>query len=679
MEMPNVKEAFARILVLSAAFAAFSTRGEPVPVMFDVKGSKHHAAATKALAGAEAPGDDFRIVRTRPGKGETAWRVRSKRMALPPGTVAVAFEFEICTDSDWRPVTWDSATWDTRIVWFDSDGNSVKGKPWWDALGVEREAEKLELRFKPGSYARFRVTRDVPDRAAFVEIAFGRDMPDLGENEQIAVRGTKVDFVGEGRTRPSEISPDLNGPSVRIAFTSPTGDESVEVKYVVDDPSGIDWSSLSVTTLEEKPMAFRREGNAVVVDPGRRWGKGDHRFRISVNDLAGNTTRLMKAFRVGDRPDVPGTSLRADGALLVGGKAMFPVGLFCLCPREANLYNLERCFADVNAAGVNLAHSYTHYRVPEFQAGCARHGMVSFQKMYWSPDEIAWFGRSARKDPTIGLWYVGDDTCLHYSPETIANRVEMLEALDGTRLSCHADVFTPRFGEYADLVDVFMPEIYPIHAERDAPSCVARTIDIMEKSMAIIKSAKSGKVRAVWPIIQYFKGWRDWHVMPKPNEVYAMSFASIIHGGMGITWYTYGGFIEPKKNRINYGVCSSAQSWNATTNLTRRISALAPVLLAKTVEGGPAPKILSGPAHDEFGRTSVTKLCKELDGDTYVLAVNATTNDVVARIKAGAAAPGKGIVMHEERNVKIDGEGFFEDAFGPFAVHIYRIPAARKE
>ena len=59
--------------------------------------------------------------------------------------------------------------------------------------------------------------------------------------------------------------------------------------------------------------------------------------------------------------------------------------------------------------------------------------------------------------------------------------------------------------------------------------------------------------------------------------------------------------------------------------------------------------------------------------------VNATTNDVVARIKAGPAAPGKGFVMHEERNVKIDGGGFFEDAFGPFAVHIYRIPAAGKK
>ena len=72
-------------------------------------------------------------------------------------------------------------------------------------------------------------------------------------------------------------------------------------------------------------------------------------------------------------------------------------------------------------------------------------------------------------------------------------------------------------------------------------------------------------------------------------------------------------------------------------------------------------------------------LQKALDGDTYVLAVNATTNDVVARIKAGPAAPGKGFVMHEERNVKIDGGGFFEDAFGPFAVHIYRIPAAGKK
>ena len=150
-----------------------------------------------------------------------------------------------------------------------------------------------------------------------------------------------------------------------------------------------------------------------------------------------------------------------------------------------------------------------------------------------------------------------------------------------------------------------------------------------------------------------------------------MSFAGIIHGGKGITWYTYGGFVQPEKKKFNYGVTSSKEAWSTTTNLTHRLSVLSPVLLAEDVVQPPAPVVLEGPEKDAFGRPSVTMLLKRLGAATYVFAVNACKAPVRARLSFGGAQ-GSVEVLWEDRAVEAK-DGFVEDAFGPFAVHIYKM------
>lgn len=647
----------------SGAFA------EATALVFKPSGAEHYQGLTKTVVGEAACGDDFRIVLAGDKKVDTAWRIESSRLDVPEGAVAVVVDFDIYADADWRPVSWDGPNRTSRFRWYGRDGKSLKAPPWMDQLGIPHEAERFDLQFKPGVYSHFRLVRDVPDGASSFALVFGRDTPNVGVGERVSVRGVRASFVARGGERPDEQIPDMDGPEVVMAFESPTEDCRVPVRYLVRDPAGVDWESLSVSDMSGKERYdCERADDAVVIRPGFAWPRGDHHFRIVVRDLLGNETKEAKAFRIGEKPRVPGTTLRRDGVLLCGGTPVFPIGFFALCPREANLYSLERCFADVRAAGVNLAHSYSHFKSAAFAAGCARQGMISFQREYESAEGSAWFEKTARQDPTVGLWYVGDDTCMHFRPSEIANRVETLRALDGTRLTCHADVYTGRFADYADLVDVFMPEIYPIHSDADATNCVAATIDVMEKSLADIRVRSRGRPHAVWPIIQHFKGFSSWKRMPTPQEVYAMSFASIIHGAKGITWYTYGGFIIPEKKKFNYGVCSSAETWNAATNLTRRISELSPVLLSPDIAPARAPEILSGPAVDGCGRPSVTVLQKSYEGRRYLLAVNATSERVRVRLSLGCA--GKASVLYENRRLETDG-GAFADAFGPFAVHIY--------
>ena len=661
-----------KIVATACCLAVSGVDAAETSFAYDVSGSTHYGDLTKAVAGVEAQGDDFRVLLRGEKKGDTAWRVSSERIAVESGAAYVAFDFDIYSDADWRAKLHNSASWDCRLSWYDREGRPMKAPAWVDALGVRHDSEYFNPRFPPKQASHYRIVGDVPRGAAAVAITFGRDAPNLRPGERVSVSNSKVSFFPSGAQRPKPVSPDLKGPTVTLAFASPSGDPRTAVRLRVLDETAVDWDSLWIGPAGgDKPYPVAREGNVVTVAPGREWPAGDHHLRVSVKDTSGNKTVVSKAFRIGSRPSVPGTKLREDGVLLVGGRPVFPIGLFAICPREANLYSLDRAFSDLRVAGVNLAHSYTHYRTPEFAAACAKYGMISFQAEYGAADGSKWFETTARQDPTIGLWYVGDDTAMHCEPEGVANRVEALGALDGTRLTCHADAYSSRFGEYADLVDVFMPEIYPIFGGVEDNECVARVIDVTEKSLADVRSHSTGKPRAVWPIIQYFKGYTAWKRMPTPQEVEAMSFAAIIHGAKGLTWYTYGGFVNPEKKKFNYGVCSSAETWNTATNLTRRLSALSPVLLSGDVMQPASPEVVSGPRCDRFKRSSVSELVKVHDGHTYVFAVNAVDEKVRARIHTGLTGEVDGTVLGTKRKVKSE-RGSFEDDFAPFEVHVYR-------
>ena len=224
------------------------------------------------------------------------------------------------------------------------------------------------------------------------------------------------------------------------------------------------------------------------------------------------------------------------------------------------------------------------------------------------------------------------------------------------------------YENYAASTDVFLPEIYPVWGndpKRDR-GCVAETIFYVKSELDDNARVGDGRPRAVWPIIQMFKGYSLW----KRMTTEAMSFAAIIHGAQGITWYTYGGFVRPEKKKFDYGVTSSEETWAAMTNVSRRISALAPVLVERTGVQPPRPEIVSGPAKDAWLNDSVSQLLKEHDGRWYLLTVNSTDQAVSVRFRV--KAQGKVSVMGERRSLDAASDGTFADAFKPYAVHIYR-------
>jgi hypothetical protein len=225
--------------------------------------------------------------------------------------------------------------------------------------------------------------------------------------------------------------------------------------------------------------------------------------------------------------------------------------------------------------------------------------------------------------------------------------------------------------------DVFMPDLYHVPSANPASDrpCVARVIRDMEKVKDDIAKYNAGKPRAIWPILQIFHGGRLWHRFPTDDEIYGMSFAALVHGGNGITWFHYAGEIDRERGRRYSGAFQSQETWATMTNLSLRIASLSPVLLERTPQQPAAPTILTGDKTDHFGRPSVSVLVKNHQDKAYVLAVNASPEKVRARLFA-SVPDGEGAVMWENRCLKISG-GSFEDDFKGFGVHVYRLPLSR--
>jgi hypothetical protein len=591
----------------------------------------------------------------------TAWRVRSNRIPYAGKVGKYGFSLKLSASKKyWKTV--DGGSWVSSVKWFDAKGRQLA-----------RHRIPLQFSKKPGCAV---LVDEVPPDSASFEIQLGMTAPAILKGNWLRLSEMKVSHQPDGALCRA-LPPDVRPPRVELADPEPTTDTSRPLRLVLDDPSGVDWPSVRVSVDgKDASPRFRREGDSLVLPrPPKPWTNGLHRITAEVSDLRGNFVKAEKFFLIGRAPETPRVSLREDGVLLVGGEPFFPIGIYGIQRREFNAYNLDRAVADLKAAGFNTLNSYRHSRDPEFLAAVRRHGL----KMWTDARKLdADLIERIRFNPDVIAWYLGDDTFDNTTPEQLHDRDDYMKALDPSRPTCQADPVwsystVTRYCHYAAETDIFLPEIYPIRgkSEKDDRACVAQVIRDMRRIAADNRAFGAGRRHAVWPIIQMFSGYTLWKRMPREDELYGMSFASLIHGAKGITWYTYGGGVVPERKIFNFGVTSQAKVWQATTNVVQRISSLTPVLLSRNVPQPPAPEIVSGPALDALGDgPSVTVLEKAHDARTYLLAVNAADAEVTARFDVGAA--GTVEVLWENRSLKPSADGTIEDRFAPLGVHVYR-------
>lgn len=664
-----LRRTFAGVVVLMvAAQLGVSFAAETVKLEFLPDSQQNYEAKTKIATGAEAGGNDFRVFSTvklegeKPQFVETAWAIHTKRFPLAMDTIGYAFEFEVKSPVDWNS-TGGGGKWSSRIFFYGADGKELKVRP-------------LLPAFKKGAFARLRFTGRIPTGAKEIAFALGKDDPNVLPTQEVFVRGATYTVYKTGEEIPAESLPDMCPPLVRSLFKAPTEDRGLRVKYEIVDESGVDWTTLVVSNvLTQSVIPFTREGNVVALQPGTPWPEGAQRLTVSVRDVAGNAALSQKAFLIGKAPQTPRFTLRDDGMTLIDGKPFFPIGIYGVCPCELNTWDLDRAVGDLKKAGFNFIHSYTHRRDPELLAAVRRHGLYGWTASYGVVKADEWFVDVGRHDAGILSWYNGDDTSMNTTPAELLDREEACRLLDGTRLTCQADgiggdAVKSRYQDFVPYTDVILPEVYWIYTPNRADDwrSVAKVICDVDRCHADIAKYGKDKPHGVWPIVQAFHG-RMWKRYPDEEELVASTFASIIHGANGITWFHYSGELAPERGRRYSGFFQTKRDWTAMTNLATRISSLAPVLVERTPPQPKTPEILRGEKLDHFGKPAVTVLVKKHAGSVYVFAVNAVDKSAKARIFADVP-DGEGEALWENRRVKVT-NGAIEDDFKGFGVHVY--------
>jgi hypothetical protein len=456
-------------------------------------------------------------------------------------------------------------------------------------------------------------------------------------------------------------------------LTAPEGATHAAIRLGFDTPNIIDGAFLDIA--EVKLDGPRPE--VATTDAGPNL----HKMTVEAADLAGNSLSEDWYILIREPRTENLVTLRDDGMVLVDSEPFFPIGLYAVWKKDFNDNSFDKAFSDLKAAGFNLAHTYNSGRgadFSEFYAAAQRHGI----KLYIASnggancmgvDEVLFDVVREEGQPALLAWYLADDTASHVGAEELGRVHRAIRDVDPAHITVQADaVGAPapeapqgspsRYTDYVRSTDGFLPELYPIRDDSDRG--VPQIITDMQAVTRDIAAADAGP-KTVWAIVQYFQGW-GWPRWPTRDELWAMSYLSIIHGAHGMTWYTYGGWGE------NHGVTDNPEVWGNICALAGELSTLQDALSERT---GPQPlpaQILQGPERDAQGHPSISLLLKEHEGQCTLLAANSSRAEVTARIAAGQ---GKALNLpFEGRTVQADAEGF-QDTFAPYAVHVYRWPA----
>lgn len=594
---------------------------------------------------------------------DTGWSVSTKLLPLTARGLGYTFSYCIETDKKLKN-SGGGKNFSSAVVWYDHAGNEIM-----------RDA--FALRSLKGVRHRIVKAGTIPARAEAFAVRFGYDWPNIVGDEFVKLSALEFSVMEHETDKDWTYVHEPEEPRIKIVSESPFADRMAPLKISVTSPRPLDYETIRVAVDgRDVTGKFSREGSILTYRPEKPWSEGLHKAKVSLADPDdGSPVVADKVFFCGAVDATPdAVALRDDGIALLGGKEFFPIGLYGLRSMPQNGESLENAVRDTAEGGFNFVHSYQAGSTKRFLDLAHAHGLKT-----WTGVAIPGtnFTETLRKHPAVLAWYVGDDTASHYTPQKIYDRVDGVAAIDPRRITCQADVLgggdaVSRYAPFVKLTDVFMPEIYPICSAEIVPSekCVALVVRDVKRFKLDVAEYGDGKPRAVWPIIQYFKGWSSWKRYPVRDELFAMSFAAIANGAHGITWYTYGGVYNPVKKQDNRGAASSPETWCNMTNLAWRLRELEQVLVSRTPPQPKPAKILSGPATDALDQESISMLVKNYRGATYLIAVNGTMKEVTAEFDLKVRKT-RAKVLWENRTVPVRG-GKIADRFGPLAVHVYK-------
>ena len=329
-------------------------------------------------------------------------------------------------------------------------------------------------------------------------------------------------------------------------------------------------------------------------------------------------------------------SIDEHGRFLLDGKPYIQHSLGLEFVSNLNVLNAtaQSGFKDVC---IQIRESITTAQLKAIFDRCAQVGLrvIPWLDGRMSRERFSEHITTLKDHPALLCWYVYDEPSGKRFAEADA-RVKLAKSLDpghpalinylGNRLENQTG-------------DIYSTDIYPI--PHSAPNTAIGGVRRM-------KAAAAAESKPVWMWLQGtgYAYWMDRE--PSPRELSCMAYGSLIRGARGIYYFAQ----FPR----------TAECFDEMRALCVEVDALAPAL--SSLETGPRttcnkPAILTGTYW--------------LDGVPWVLAVNTQAVPCKARFEIENAPKGGAEVLFEARKVGITG-ATWEDAFGPYERHVYRLP-----
>ena len=350
----------------------------------------------------------------------------------------------------------------------------------------------------------------------------------------------------------------------------------------------------------------------------------------------------------------------------------FPIAVWCQSPGQA---------ARFKAAGINLYVALWKGPTEEQLAALKEAGMP----VICDQNEV---GLKHKDDPTIVGWMHGDEPDNAQSlgkdkgygppipPEKIIADYNRIRQADPTRpvmlnlgQGVAWDAWHGRgvrtnhpedYPEYANGGDIISFDIYPVASDRPA---VQGKLEFVAQGVERLVKWTGGR-KVVWNCIECTRIGSERKATPA--QIKAEVWMALISGSRGLIYFVH----EWKPKFNEHAILEDPENLAAVTAINREIQSLAPVLNSPAIAVG-AEATSSAPD------VPVAAMVKRHGGATYVFAVamrGAKTRATFA--VAALPASAKAEVIGEDRTIEAAG-GKFEDDFGPYAVHLYRITEPR--
>jgi len=214
------------------------------------------------------------------------------------------------------------------------------------------------------------------------------------------------------------------------------------------------------------------------------------------------------------------------------------------------------------------------------------------------------------------------------------------------------------YPKYAQACDILMYDVYPVVGIRKPDG--ENYLWYVAKGLDRLREWSGGK-KVIWNAIECT------HInnpdkKATPGQVKAEVWMSLIHGSMGIMYFVH----QFKPTFVEAGLLIDPEMMAAVKSINQQILSLAPVLNSPTVKGTVAVTSTSK-------EVPIGVMVKRQGETTYVFSVGMRNAKTRGRFEVkGLPAKAVAEVLGENRTIAVSG-GRFEDEFGPYDVHLYKL------